>query len=147
MNRLDKIKLAISKGITCDVNTGKVYGVRGKEIKYKLKGYNTISLLQEGKVYRLASHQFIYYKATGRIVDVIDHINGNRLDNRICNLRETNQMINILNVDNKGCYYHKVAKKWAAQIQVFGKHKYLGLFNSEIEAKNAYIAEKQKHIS
>lgn len=146
MNRLDKIKLAIKKGITCDPTNGIVYGVKGNEIKGITKGYKTISLVEKGKIYRLAAHQFIFYYVNNKIVDVIDHINRDKLDNRIDNLRETNQHINILNVNNKGYYYHKVAKKWCARIQINGVNKYLGLYENEIDASNAYITEKQKYI-
>lgn len=38
MTREEKIKLAIYKGITYDATTGKVFGVRGKEIINKNSG-------------------------------------------------------------------------------------------------------------
>ena len=146
MNRLDKIKLALNKGITCDMEKGIVYGVRGKEIGAIYKGYKTISLVDKGKIYRLAAHQFIYYCATGKIVDIIDHINVDKLDNRISNLRSVNHSTNLLNNNSKGYYLHKSANKLLAQIQVDKVHKYLGLFDTEEEASKAYITEKEKYI-
>jgi hypothetical protein len=146
MNKLDKIKLAISKGITCSPELGIVYGVRGNEIKGKIKNYTVISFLHQKKIYRLAAHQFIYYWVYNEVVDIIDHINRNTLDNRISNLRSATHSKNMLNTNSKGYYFSKVAKKWLAQIQVDKKYKYLGLYKTEAEASNAYITEKQKYI-
>jgi hypothetical protein len=146
MKTLDKIKLAIEKGITCNPETGIVYGVKGGEIKGKIKNYPTISLLHNKKIYRLSSHQFIYYWVYGKVVDIIDHINRDTTDNRIINLRSVTHSKNMMNSKGKGYYFNKIAKKWQAQIQVEKKYKYLGLYDTEEEASKAYITEKQKHI-
>lgn len=76
----------------------------------------------------------------------IDHINGNRQDNRISNLREANASQNQYNrgipKNNesgfKGVYYIRRLHKWKAEIRIEGKLKYLGLFNSPEEASKAY---------
>jgi hypothetical protein len=146
MKTLDKIKLAIKKGVTCNPETGIVYGVRGNEVKGKIKNYPTISLLHNKKIYRLAAHQFIYYSVYNEVVDVIDHINRDTTDNRILNLRSVTHSKNMLNTNSKGYYFNKIAKKWQAQIQINNEHKYLGLYNTEEEASKAYITEKQKYI-
>jgi hypothetical protein len=146
MERLDKIKLAIKKGITCNPETGIVYGVMGKELKRTSKGYVTIAMIDEGKRINITAHQFIYYMVTGKTADIIDHINMDRMDNRISNLREVTKSVNTLNNKAKGYYYHKQAKKWGAQIMINGKNKSLGLYNTPEEASNAYITEKQKYI-
>jgi len=78
----------------------------------------------------------------GFIPKEIDHINGNRLDNRIENLRSVNTMQNTYNgrlrstntSGAKGVVWHKGARKWMAQIGANGKHYYLGLFASLTEA-------------
>jgi len=79
----------------------------------------------------------------------IDHINRNPLDNRICNLRDVtcaenqrNRSSNIINGYGKGYSYHKKRRKWQAQASIDGKVKYLGLFDSEEEAKMATLAAK-----
>jgi hypothetical protein len=147
MEKLDKIKLAIEKGVTCNPKTGVVYGVKGNIVNNINKGYNIISLYNNKKVYRLMAHQFVYYWVNNEIVDIIDHINGNKSDNRIVNLRSVNHSTNLLNVkSSKGFYYHKLAKKWAAQIQIDNNFKYLGLYNTPEEASKAYTTEKQKYI-
>lgn len=78
----------------------------------------------------------------------VDHINGNRLDNRRSNLRLVLQSENKLNVrrhrDNKsgfkGVSLHRPTGKWIAFIMARGKHKYLGLFQTP-EAAHARYCE------
>lgn len=87
--------------------------------------------------------------------NMVDHINGNGLDNRKENLRICNKSQNNgnskLRVDNtsgfKGVFYHKSTKKWTSQIKINGKRKYLGLFTDKLEAKEAYEKEAKKHLS
>lgn len=143
MERLDKIKLAIEKGITCDPVTGKVYGVKGKELKSKVDGYNKIVMTKDYKGFHLLSHQFIYYIATGKIVDCIDHINGIKDDNRIENLREVTIQQNTFNTTSKGCNWHISRNKWRAQIHKNGKNIHLGYFNTEEEAHQSYLDAKK----
>ena len=76
----------------------------------------------------------------------IDHIDGNGLNNQRTNLRaatrsqnNANQRISRRNRSGfKGVYWSRAARKWAAQIGVSGKHKYLGVFSTETEAARAY---------
>ena len=68
----------------------------------------------------------------------IDHINQNKLDNRIENLRAVTQFQNLLNNKAKGCYFNKEKGKWQAQIMVDGKHIHLGYFDTEEEAIAKY---------
>ena len=72
----------------------------------------------------------------------IDHINHNKSDNRICNLREVSEKDNHKNrpkqVNNtSGCTgvsWYKLTNKWIAHIQVNKKHITLGYFNTFTEA-------------
>lgn len=82
----------------------------------------------------------------------IDHINGDRLDNRKCNLRVCTQMQNAQNVRVAtaknpfiGACLHKPTGKWQAQIRLWGKITYLGLFDSQQEASNVYKEAARKH--
>jgi hypothetical protein len=144
MTRLEKIELAIEKGYTCDPITGKVYGVRGKEIKGKCKGYIIIHLRKDYESFFLLLHQFIYYCVHKEIVEQIDHINGVRDDNRIENLRAVTQSQNQRNrVNAKGYCWHKQNKKWQSQIKIDGKTKSLGYFQTEQEAHQAYLDAKE----
>jgi hypothetical protein len=68
---------------------------------------------------------------------VIDHIDRNRLNNRLINLRLVTQKENCLNKIAKGWTLHKSGK-----YQVQYKGKYVGLFNTLEEAKAAYEQAK-----
>lgn len=76
----------------------------------------------------------------------VDHINGDGLDNRRCNLRlcsrsenMANQEIGIGNTSGrKGVTWHKRDAVWQAQLKVNGKMLYLGSFPDLDQAKAAY---------
>ena len=75
-----------------------------------------------------------------------DHINGNKLDNRKCNLRTCNHSQNAANAkiyktnksNAKGVSWHKESKKWRATIMVSYHSIHLGLFNTVKDASFAY---------
>ena len=147
MTRLDKCKLAIERGITYNPETGKIYGVRGKEITAKtIKGYIVIKLKFNGKYIDLKAHQLAWYYVNKEIVEALDHINGVKDDNRICNLRSVTHQENQFNrTTAKGYYWNKTANKWLSQIQLNSKKINLGLFKTEEEAREAYLKAKEKY--
>lgn len=75
-----------------------------------------------------------------------DHINGNRLDNRRCNLRictnSQNQANRGIPKDNvtgyKGIWFDPKRKRWFVHIKVNGKNKSIGRFLTKEEAAFAY---------
>lgn len=75
----------------------------------------------------------------------IDHIDGDKLNNHITNLRVVTQAQNCQNKIAKGYYYNKKAKKWQSAIRVNGKRTYLGYFNTEEEAKQARAEAVKKY--
>jgi len=143
MTRLEKIQLAIDKGVTCNPDTGQVFGVRGKEYKTKYKNdYIRFSIQEKCTKYSIKAHQFIWYWVNKEIVECIDHINNDKLDNRICNLRSVNQQKNCFNRANvKG--YTKHGNKFRAKIHLDDKDIHIGLYNTEDEAREAYLKAKQ----
>ena len=141
MTRLEKCELLKSKGYKYDPQTGKIYGSRGKEIKRKtIKGYINLN-------YDLKGHHFAWYWVYGNVDFIeLDHLNRIRDDNRICNLEiaDRNQQ-NQNRSGVKGYNWHTLIKKWHAQIQINGEKKSLGYFNTEQEARQAYLQAKEKY--
>lgn len=89
-----------------------------------------------------ALHRAVLSATPGQLVD---HINGDPLDNRRCNLRIASPTENVRNVGQGqvnspagviGVGWHAGRQKWQASIRVAGKLIYLGLF-TEIEAAKA----------
>jgi hypothetical protein len=145
MNREDKCKLAIEKGIEYNPETGEVFGVRDKVIKGKIgSGYITIGLNLNDVIYNLLAHHFAWYITYGEVVEQIDHINGVRDDNRICNLRSVTQQENNWNrKKSKGYSFREKKNKWESGIKLNGKSIYLGSFDTEKDAHNAYLDAKK----
>lgn len=83
--------------------------------------------------------------------DQIDHINGDRSDNRISNLRDVTHRENTQNAHKHrnghlvGTTFHKHRKKWMAQIVNKGKRKHLGYFLTELQAHQAYLNALQQY--
>lgn len=86
---------------------------------------------------------------------VVDHINGNGLDNRLLNIRICSQRENSMNCRKhmeashskyKGVTYRKSRRKFQAQIKVNYKYIYLGCFTNEIDAALAYNKAALKHF-
>ena len=79
---------------------------------------------------------------------VVDHINGNKLDNKVTNLQIVTNRENTTicfkktsrNLTSKFIGVSKVKNynKWHARICIDGKLKHIGYFDSEQNASNAY---------
>ena len=81
----------------------------------------------------------------------IDHINGDKLDNRIGNLREANQSENSQNrvarrgteVGVLGVSVYRKTGKFHAQIRALGKNMHIGYYDTVEDAHAAYCRAKQ----
>jgi hypothetical protein len=95
------------------------------------------------------AHRIAWKLHYGTEPSYIDHINGDKGDNRIVNLREASHTQNLWNVPTyksntsgiKGV--HKRGRKWAAQINA-GRRIFLGKFDTKAEAAAALIAARKK---
>lgn len=120
----------------------------------ELAGYTSGTYAQigiDGVIY--FSHRIAFLLVEGRWPHHdVDHINGNRQDNRWSNLREAKRHENNQNLgmrsDNrsgvKGVWWVSSSQKWSSQIQSQGKRYHLGSFESLEEAAAAYAAAKLK---
>jgi hypothetical protein len=91
-------------------------------------------------------HRLVWLLFKGTLPELdIDHVNGDRLDNRIENLREVTRKENLWNrKDVKGYSYCAKRKKYQARIRNNYAVTILGSFNTAQEAHDAYMTAKQK---
>lgn len=93
-----------------------------------------------GKQVHILMHRLL----TGFSAHLVDHRNGNGLDNRLENLRLCSEVENSTNArkrsDSKSTYRGVgfLRGKWIAKIKSKGKDMHLGTFATEIEAARAY---------
>lgn len=115
-------------------------------------GYLKCGLTLNKVQYGLLQHRLVWF-AHNQYWDIwdtsmdnlIDHKNQNKKDNRLCNLRKATHSENKQNQDVKGCYFNKATNKWKSQININGKDKHIGYYDTEEEAHEAYLAEKRIH--
>jgi hypothetical protein len=121
----------------------------GKAGSLDTQGYRRIGL--GNRLYK--AHRLAWYLCTGNWPkDEIDHINGNRDDNRIANLRQADRYINTQNAsirsDNStgfaGVSFYKPTRKWKAQIGHSSVKLHLGYFDSPSDAHAVYVAAKME---
>jgi hypothetical protein len=96
------------------------------------------------------SHRLVWVYHYGSIDEnlQIDHINGNKDDNSIENLRLVTSQENCFNrskLKSKGYSWNKNSNKWQASIWLEGAAKYLGSFANEQDARNAYLLACNEH--
>lgn len=116
---------------------GKLYR-GGKEAGWLEKSNGYRALVYHGK--RYLTHRVIWYMHYGAWpINDVDHINQDRLDNRIENLRDVSRSINLRNQKRiKGVHRHQ--GKWRAMMSINNKSKHIGMFDTEDEARAAYVA-------
>lgn len=112
------------------------------------RGYSQVKI--KGNLYRI--HRIIMLMVNGVFPPSdIDHVNRNRSDNRLCNLRCVTRSENMRNAKKPsnntsgyvGVRWNKRLSKWEARIKANGKHIYLGCFNG---IKDAIAARKAAEI-
>ena len=103
-----------------------------------------------GLYYRI--HRLVFMYHYGYIPKMIDHIDNNKCNNKIENLREAthaqnqqNSGISKLNTSGfKGVHFDKGTGKWMAKLQLNKKAYYLGLFKTSNEAAEVIKTERER---
>jgi hypothetical protein len=138
--------------LSYDPNTG-IFFWRHTDRK-KIKGAIAGHLDQDG--YRIIkvwnkdykAHRLAFFYSFGRWPqDQIDHINGVRADNRIANLREADkfqQRRNSRTSPLKGAY--RVGRRWRSYIRFSNKSYYLGTWDTQEEANQAYAKAAKEYF-
>ena len=105
----------------------------------------------KGKSY--LTHRLIYLYHHGFLPKILDHIDANKLNNKIENLRPSNLITNGYNAKIskrnksriKGVYWHNLMKKWAVQLSIDGKQKKLGYFENLKDAEILVKKMREQH--
>lgn len=116
------------------------------------KGYRNVAIL--GRLFK--AHRVVWAMQNGQWpTGQIDHINGKRDDNRLCNLRDVSSFTNARNLKRDGWsgtgrigvtkYNHHKNPKYVARIRLLGKTRHLGYFESFDEAVRAREQAEQKY--
>jgi hypothetical protein len=120
------------------------------------QGYFQISINNK----KVKEHQIIFLMKNGYIPKEIDHIDGNKLNNKIENLREVTRLQNAYNKSayktnksgSKNVSWKAKINKWQVDISYEGKRKYIGVFEDfelaelvAAEARNKYHGKYANH--
>lgn len=119
---------------------------------YVTKGHRYARIKFDKREFKLHRIIFLYHK--GYLPDIIDHINGDRYDNRIENLREANTYQNRQNSriystsksGVKNVYWVSNCQKWRVVISINGKRKDFGLYTDIEEAKQVATSMRDKYF-
>lgn len=116
----------------------------------KSTGYRLIQLQINGKKFKANVHRIMAVAFLGLDINdksiEVDHINGDRSDNRLENLKLGSKSDNQRNRASHragrliGAVLDKRRNKWNAMIWHDNKTKFLGSFDTEVEAHNTYMA-------
>ncbi len=120
-----------------------------KKIKQSIgsSGYYLVSLSKKGIIKKIQTHQliamaFLNHKPCGYKL-VVDHIDNNKLNNNVSNLRivtnrENTSRKNIGSSKYIGVFWCNTYKKWQSRIRINGDSKHLGYYKTEYDAHLAY---------
>ena len=120
-------------------------------IKPHHSGYLYIRITVNEKAKQFSLHRLAWLYTHGYLPEFIDHINHDRSDNRIDNLREVSRIENNMNQSKAkhntsghiGVSWHKGQKKWTSGIKVNYKRIHLGSFD---DIDDAIRARKQAEV-
>ena len=109
-------------------------------------GYMRVGINLNGIQRSILLHRLAWYIHYGSLPNIIDHIDGDVLNNSIKNLRSCTQQQNTYNrkirKDNKtgykGVSWSPRLNKWYSQIQIKGEKMHLGCYDSMSDAIKAY---------
>lgn len=129
----------------------------GRNLKggFDRNGYACVNLRREGKTYFKPIHRLVAISFLEAVEGkaCVNHIDLDKSNNTLQNLEFCNHYEN--NTHQKkhrectstyaGVGFDKARNKWRAFIKVAGKHYFLGRFDTEIEAYEAYLRALDRH--
>ena len=151
---LDILRAFLHKGYACTTIRGNQLNNLNEKIDYTIepkyvKGTNKVQI---NKLFHRLLMEIHHPELRDNPNLQVDHINGNRLDNRKENLRLVTPQQNNMNrkpLKNstskyKGVFWDKNRNKWLVLIMIGDKSRYLGRYQDEREAALAYDKAAKK---
>lgn len=140
---MSEIKLADGKVVLLDVEDYEQ--LKGFSWCLSSGRYAGRFTLKDGKRTGILMHRVITNPPKGMVVD---HINGNMLDNRRSNLKVCTQYENVIKQrmnsrntsGHRGVTWDGEREKWLAQTHIGGRHIFIGRFKTKEEAIDAHQA-------
>lgn len=132
-----------SKNLELEFRDGKFWKGDGEVGWLGTTGYRMISFEGKQCLYHRLVWKFVYgdWPSTE-----LDHIDGNKLNNDISNLRLTTRSKNMRNQKKiRGYFYVKAKNRWTASFSLNGKRIYIGCYKTEKEARAAYESAIAPH--
>ena len=137
----------------CVSNLGNVKNIKTGRIlrqRFDKDGYKEISIYDENRKYHTKRVHRLVIEAFKENVEnkpCVDHINNDRQNNNINNLRYATRIENgrnrVIGKNNtsgaKGVAFSKASNKWRAYITIDGLEAHLGYFNNIEDAKLARV--------
>jgi hypothetical protein len=149
--------IALSQGRTAIVDD-EFYDEIARFKWFAMKGWSTYYAGRNVRIddvkRRVLMHRYVAERAGLDVSGLIDHRNGNGLDNRVANLRPATVAQNRMNsrpqsrneCGFKGVRFNKKVGRWVANITVSKRQRHLGYFDSPEEAAAAYDFAAMKHF-
>lgn len=138
------------EGLYCVTDEGVIFSLKsGLEIKPALRfdGYCQVTLNRNGEKHTVNLHCVVYSSFHTRKKElVIDHIDGDKTNNRLSNLRQITTRENTARAKTnkyaRGVKYISHLDKYGAEIGIDGERFYLGAFETPDTAHEAYLKAK-----
>ena len=119
-----------------------------KKDGYLRSGLRKNNIAKNHYIHQLVAIAFLNH-VPNKHFKVVDHIDGDKLNNNVNNLQSISQRENItrrlLGVSKyAGVYPRNYGNKWSSSININGKKKHLGTFKKEFDAHLSYQKELNK---
>lgn len=137
-----RLKIFKEKGWSYNPETGDIISHTNRIMNsIDSTGYIRCHLKYEKKNIRVYAHQLAWFLYNNEVPNIIDHIDRNKINNKIINLRNVDYQKNTFNKECRGYIFENGAFK--SHITFNYKRIHLGRFKTEEEAKEAYKQAKK----